>query len=134
MTASRRYVSPKRDAQAAATREAILQAFAAQLSSPGRATLSPSEAARRAGVSVRTVHMHFPTADDQIIPDCEREHMGPFVYATKSGSRSLRSYWRMPDRLYDDPDALADWARRSLAAAHRSAASRRHGGTYSPRS
>jgi len=64
-------------------------------------------------------------ADDQIVPEFEREHMGPFVYATKSGSRSLRSYWRMPDRLYDDPDALADWARRSLAAAHRSAASRR---------
>lgn len=67
MTASRRYVSPKREAQAAATREAILQAFAEQLSGPDRTTLSPSEAARRAGVSVRTVHMHFPTADDQII-------------------------------------------------------------------
>jgi DNA transformation protein and related proteins len=63
--------------------------------------------------------------DDQIIPDFEREHMGPFVYATKSGSRSLRSYWRMPDRLYDDPEALADWARRSLAAARRAAVSRR---------
>ncbi len=67
MTASRRYVSPKREAQVAATREAILQAFADQLSEPDRTTLSPSEAARRAGVSVRTVHMHFPTADDQII-------------------------------------------------------------------
>ncbi len=67
MTASHRYVSPKREAQVAATREAILQAFADQLSEPDRTTLSPSEAARRAGVSVRTVHMHFPTADDQII-------------------------------------------------------------------
>jgi len=64
-------------------------------------------------------------ADDQIIPEFERERMGPFVYATKNGSRSLRSYWRMPDRLYDDPDALADWARRSVAAAHRAAVSRR---------
>jgi DNA transformation protein and related proteins len=63
--------------------------------------------------------------DEEIIPDFEHEHMGPFVYATKNGSRSLRSYWRMPDRLYDDPDALADWARRSLAAAHRSTNSRR---------
>jgi len=67
VTASHRYVSPKREAQVAATREAILQAFADQLSEPDRTTLSPSEAARRAGVSVRTVHMHFPTADDQII-------------------------------------------------------------------
>lgn len=67
MTASRRYVSPKREAQAAATREAILQAFAEQLSSPGRTTLSSSEVAHRAGVSVRTVHMHFPAANNQII-------------------------------------------------------------------
>jgi len=67
VTQSRPYVSPKREAQAAATREAILQAFAEQLSDPDRAALSPSEAAHRAGVSVRTVHMHFPNADDQII-------------------------------------------------------------------
>lgn len=64
-------------------------------------------------------------ADDLIIPDFERERMGPVVYATKNGSRSVRSYWRMPDRLYDDPDELAAWARRSLAAAHRSAVLRR---------
>jgi DNA transformation protein and related proteins len=70
-------------------------------------------------------HVIYLKADDLIIPDFEGEHMGPFVYATKSGSRSLRSYWRMPDRLYDDPDELTDWARRSLAAAHRSAALRR---------
>ncbi len=67
MTDRRRYDSPKREAQTAATREAILQAFSDQLSQPDRATLSPSEAARQAGVSVRTVHMHFPTADDQMI-------------------------------------------------------------------
>jgi DNA transformation protein len=30
------------------------------------------------------------------------------------------SYWRLPDRLYDDPDELATWARESLAAARRS--------------
>jgi len=58
-------------------------------------------------------------ADDQIIPDFERERMGPFVYATKSGSRSLRSYWRMPDRLYDEPDELAQWARASVMVAQR---------------
>ena len=67
MTQTRRYVSPKREAQAAATRDAILEAFAEQLSDPDRTALSPSEAAHRAGVSVRTVHMHFPNADDQII-------------------------------------------------------------------
>jgi AcrR family transcriptional regulator len=67
VTERRRYVSPKREAKAAATRDAILQAFAEQLSDPDRATLSPSDAADRAGVSVRTVHVYFPNADDQII-------------------------------------------------------------------
>jgi AcrR family transcriptional regulator len=67
VTDSRRYISPKRQAQVAATRDAILQAFAEQLGDPERADLSPSEAARQAGVSVRTVHAYFPNADDQIV-------------------------------------------------------------------
>jgi AcrR family transcriptional regulator len=67
MTPTRRYVSPKREAQAAATREAILGAFAEQLSEPGRDKLSPSEAALRAGVSLRTVHVHFPNEESQIL-------------------------------------------------------------------
>jgi AcrR family transcriptional regulator len=66
VTTTRRYVSPKREAQAAATREKILEAFVEQLSEPGRSTLSPSEAAARVGVSVRTVHGHFPNLDSQI--------------------------------------------------------------------
>jgi len=66
MTTARRYVSPKREAQAHATRIAILEAFAEQLSEPGRDTLSPSEAAERAGVSLRTVHFHFPNEAEQI--------------------------------------------------------------------
>jgi AcrR family transcriptional regulator len=67
MTATRRYVSPKREAQAAATREAILSAFAEQLSEPGKDKLSPRDAASRAGVSLRTVHFHFPNEENQII-------------------------------------------------------------------
>ncbi len=66
MIATRSYVSPKREAQAAATRSAILEAFAAQLSDPLRDKLSPSEAAARAGVSLRTVHVHFPNEASQI--------------------------------------------------------------------
>jgi DNA transformation protein len=31
------------------------------------------------------------------------------------------SYWRLPDRLLDDADDLARFARASLAAAHRAA-------------
>jgi AcrR family transcriptional regulator len=63
---TRSYVSPTRVAKAAATRKAILEAFAEQLSQPGRDTLSPSEAAARAGVSLRTVHFHFPNEASQV--------------------------------------------------------------------
>lgn len=66
MTTTRRYVSPKREAQALATRKAIVEAFAEQLSEPGRDNLSPSEAAVRAGVSLRTVHFHFPNEASQL--------------------------------------------------------------------
>ena len=66
MSETRRYSSPKREAQALATRNAILEAFAEQLSEPGRDRLSPSEAAVRAGVSLRTVHVHFPNEASQI--------------------------------------------------------------------
>lgn len=66
MSSARTYVSPGRQAQAAATREAILEAFVEQLSEPGRGTLSPIEAARRVGVSVRTVHLYFPNLESQM--------------------------------------------------------------------
>jgi len=47
----------------------------------------------------------------------EREQCGPFSYGTKDGTRVLTSYWRMPERLYDDPDELAAWARTALGVA-----------------
>ena len=59
-------------------------------------------------------------ADRQTLPAFEREGLGPFTYAAKGGKRASMSYWRAPDRLYDDPDELALWALAALAAAHRS--------------
>ena len=64
-------------------------------------------------------------ADAGIVPLFEGEGLGPFSYRRKEGRRTLMSYWRMPERLYDDPDELALWARRSMAAAQRSAAPKR---------
>jgi DNA transformation protein and related proteins len=49
----------------------------------------------------------------------DRENLGPFIYATKDGKRGVMSYRRMPDRLYDDPDELAAWAKDALVAARR---------------
>ena len=48
----------------------------------------------------------------------EREKLPPFTYSRREGERAVMSYRRMPDRLYDDPDELALWARAALAAAH----------------
>lgn len=45
----------------------------------------------------------------------------PFVYETKARKVTVRSYWRLPERLYDDPDELADWARMALASAQTAA-------------
>ena len=59
-------------------------------------------------------------ADDSFVPLFEREGQAPFSYRTRGGKRTLNSYWRMPERLYDEPDELAEWARLSLAAARRS--------------
>ena len=55
-------------------------------------------------------------------PAFEREALEPFTYATKEGRRGVMSYRRMPDRLYDDPDELAAWARDALRAAERGVA------------
>ena len=58
-------------------------------------------------------------ADAETIPAFEREGLAPFSYATKNGEHKLTSYWRMPDRLYDDPEELARWALTAHAAALR---------------
>jgi DNA transformation protein len=52
------------------------------------------------------------------------EGLGPFTYG-KARKRVVMSYWRMPERLYDDPDELARWAADALAAARRGGASSR---------
>ena len=101
MTETRRYVSPKREAQAAATRNAILEAFAEQLSEAGRDTLSPSEAAIRAGVSLRTVHFHFPNQESQIVALGEWFDRGfyPQGVVLASGPDDLPRYFRDIHRM-----------------------------------
>lgn len=64
----------------------------------------------------------FLKADEETIPQFEGEGQSAFSYQRKGGQRTIMSYWRMPERLYDDPDELAVWARRSMAVAQRSGA------------
>jgi DNA transformation protein and related proteins len=61
-------------------------------------------------------------ADTETIPAFEREGLAPFSYMAKGSKRTITSYWRMPDRLYDDADELATWARASVEVARRKAA------------
>ena len=62
----------------------------------------------------------FLKVDAASIPDFEREGSRAFVYTrAKSPGRVGRaslSYWRLPERLYDE---LAVWAARALAIAQR---------------
>lgn len=60
-------------------------------------------------------------ADESSILEFEAENCAPFAYGTRTGRRAVMSYWRLPNRLYDDPDELARWARTALSVARRSA-------------
>jgi len=74
--------------------------------------------------------------DEASLAEFEREGSKPFVYprAKTPGKigRPSRSFWRLPERLYDDPDGLAVWANRALAIAERKK-SKPHRRTKRPR-
>ena len=53
----------------------------------------------------------------------EAESVPPLNYAKKGRTIDL-SFWRVPERLLDEPDELVLWARAALAAAGRVAAER----------
>jgi len=63
----------------------------------------------------------FLRADDQTISRFEAEGSKPFQYQTRARTVTVGSYWQLPERLYDDPEQLTDWARAALAAAQRAA-------------
>ena len=53
----------------------------------------------------------------------EAESFPPLSYEKKGCTIDL-SFWRAPERLFDEPDELVAWARIALAAARRVAATR----------
>jgi len=53
----------------------------------------------------------------------EAESFPQLNYAKKGSTIDL-AFWRVPERLFDEPDELVVWARAALAAAHRVAAKR----------
>lgn len=54
----------------------------------------------------------------------EAEGLAPFLYAGR-GKTIAMSYWRIPDRLLDDPDEMAAWARTALDVARRASTRKR---------
>lgn len=60
-------------------------------------------------------------------PAYEAEGMQPFTYQGRGRTVQV-GYWRLPDRLLDEPDELLDWARGALAVARTAATGRRSKG------
>jgi DNA transformation protein len=60
-------------------------------------------------------------ADETNIPRFAAEGCKPFSYSQRRSGKvvTVNSFWQMPERLYDDPDELADWTRAAVAVARR---------------
>jgi gluconokinase len=61
----------------------------------------------------------FFKVDDGNRAAYEAEGLQPFSYEAKGKTVVIGSYWRVPERLFDDPDEMLEWARAALAAGHR---------------
>jgi len=67
--------------------------------------------------------LYFRVDDDNRAAFKEAETFPPLNYEKKGDTIDL-SFWRAPERLFDESDELVTWARAALAAARRVAAKR----------
>jgi DNA transformation protein len=67
--------------------------------------------------------LYFRVDDHNRAAFKEAESSPPLSYE-KKGSTIDMSFWRAPERLFDEPDELVTWARAAVAAARRVAAKR----------
>ena len=72
---------------------------------------------------VRDNTLYLRVDEDNRAAFGEAESFPPLNYEKKGCAIDL-SFWRAPERLFDEPDELLAWARAALAAAHRVAAVR----------
>ena len=72
---------------------------------------------------VRDNMLYLRVDDHNWVAFKEAEAAPPLSYE-KRGSTIDLSFWRAPERLFDEPDELVTWARVALAAARRVAAKR----------
>ena len=59
--------------------------------------------------------------DDETSPRFEERGLERFTYVTKDGRRTVMSYARAPEEVFDDADAFVEWGRAAIGAAMRSA-------------
>lgn len=57
-------------------------------------------------------------ADEASSIDFKAESCGPFVYDGKNRPH-IMPYWRLPERLYDEPEDFRRWALNAFAVAER---------------
>ena len=67
--------------------------------------------------------LYFRVDDHNRATFKEAERFPPLNYQKKGAAIDL-SFWRVPERLFDEPNEFVTWARAALAAAHRVAAKR----------
>jgi DNA transformation protein len=67
--------------------------------------------------------LYFRVDDQNRVTFREAEAFPPLNYQKKGSTIDL-SFWRVPERLFDEPDELVTWAQAALAAARRVAAKR----------
>src|SRR5215467_724466 len=67
--------------------------------------------------------LYFRVDDDNRTVFKEAEAFPPLNYQKKGRTIDL-SFWRAPERLFDEPDELVAWGRAALAAAQRVVAKR----------
>jgi DNA transformation protein and related proteins len=71
-----------------------------------------------------TDNMLYLRVDDQNRLAFKEAESSPPLNYEKKGSTIDLAFWRAPERLFDEPDELATWARLALAAARRVAGKR----------
>jgi DNA transformation protein len=61
----------------------------------------------------------YMKTDESTSPAYRVEGSGPFIYDSARGRTISMPYWRLPERLYDDPDAFREWALAAFAVAEK---------------
>src|SRR3954471_10005173 len=75
-----------------------------------------------------TDNMLYLRVDDRNREAFKEAQSAPPLNYAKKGSTIDLSFWRAPERLFDEPDELVAWARLALAAARRVAGNRERAG------